>query len=611
MANGRFDMGNVEFEPVDCSDQLFAWFQSLPLFHSYASIHDLSDGEAFLEALQRIDDVEFSDLTSSENHGGETIFLQTLRDRMVEYIEEKQPDGQKHAGRKSMRDLQQRLQDDFEIGGLTATSRLLQLLLVCAVLSPGKEEYIKKMQSLDESVTVVIPIAIDQILAVENHEEPSTAQYAMNGNYDCDKCATLQSEISHLSEEKTRLKTANARLKSELETAVDIENEKSPANRKLVQLQKETATLKESLEKVAASRDELRTRCDELQDQLTSAIVETEQLTRKLAEIDKLRDEVIEWKQTASHLAKFETEVKVYKRKLDDIGDLRQQLKAVENRNTELMTRNLELEQENSQVKVLTSEGDALRVELEKREQEHKLSVKRLESVKQEMAEMKDQITSLEKINLKMETEQTTAHRGSEDLEDDIPVGLDLGSELLPPSVKEDMLRLRMENAELEAKLKTQIETQRAAEEEKTSALQRISEIQSRSDITKMGNLYPDQKEVIQPNGDSGCGDALLAQRDAQIQALENELQSMRRNYAQQQKLITAAWYRMSIKMEQQSSSSRISSLASENERPLSFLEEQRRAVNAPVSSGLRTSNSGASINHASSYRAPSGSFFR
>ena len=81
-------------------------------------------------------------------------------------------------------------------------------------------------------------------------------------------------------------------------------------------------TLRDSLERVESSRDEWRGRCEGLQDRLTSSIVETEELARKVVEMDKLLDEVSELKQTAAKVAKYEAEVKVYQRKLGQFANV-------------------------------------------------------------------------------------------------------------------------------------------------------------------------------------------------------------------------------------------------------------------------------------------------
>lgn len=90
----------------------------------------------------------------------------------------------------------------------------------------------------------------------------------------------------------------------------------SPASKRIAFLLKESNALKEFVAKLEAAKDEYRIKCAETQDQLTNAIVEAEQLKRRVADLDRLRDELLEWKHTAATLSKYENEVKVYRKKM-------------------------------------------------------------------------------------------------------------------------------------------------------------------------------------------------------------------------------------------------------------------------------------------------------
>jgi hypothetical protein len=60
----------------------------------------------------------------------------------------------------------------------------------------------------------------------------------------------------------------------------------------------------------------------------------------------KLKDELDILRETADKATKFEVAIEAYKKKLEDLGDLRRQLKILEDKNTEYMQRNMELEED-------------------------------------------------------------------------------------------------------------------------------------------------------------------------------------------------------------------------------------------------------------------------
>ncbi|OWA53472.1 putative Protein Hook-like protein 3 [Hypsibius exemplaris] len=426
-----FGEDRKRFDPVDCSGELFHWVipKSATEAHTYRPSTICRAEVAVLEALLYLDAAEFSDLSKEcGDYGKQAIshvecstgFRQLLRDRMIEYIMEKQHGLAVDTGRKGLRDLEGRIRADVEMGGIAAVSRILQLLLVCTVLSPKKEKHITRMRQLDERVTVVISKAIVQLLPIEPEDDAVVP------------CTSCTYEVVKLQKELGQLKSSHVRLKMDLDAALDVDSDRSPAGKKLSQLNREVERLTESLEKAELMTGEFRTRCEVLQDQLNSSIVRTEELTRQTAEMDRLKDQVLEWKEAAGRLAKFESEFRVCQRKLEDAGDLRLELKAAEARNSELVQRCLHLEQENRKVTTLTSKVEALRAALSQRERDDSLSFKRLESAQRRIQSLEEQIDCLARENSKMETLQLSSRYATVlDLdEDNIPRGLDLQAEI-------------------------------------------------------------------------------------------------------------------------------------------------------------------------------------
>ena len=60
----------------------------------------------------------------------------------------------------------------------------------------------------------------------------------------------------------------------------------------------------------------------------------------------KLKDEVDILRETADKATKYEATIETYKKKLEEMGDLRRQVKLLEDKNTDYMQRNMELEED-------------------------------------------------------------------------------------------------------------------------------------------------------------------------------------------------------------------------------------------------------------------------
>lgn len=60
----------------------------------------------------------------------------------------------------------------------------------------------------------------------------------------------------------------------------------------------------------------------------------------------KLKDEVDILRETADKATKYEAAIEAYKKKMEDLGDLKRTVKLLEDKNTEYMQQNMELEEE-------------------------------------------------------------------------------------------------------------------------------------------------------------------------------------------------------------------------------------------------------------------------
>lgn len=60
----------------------------------------------------------------------------------------------------------------------------------------------------------------------------------------------------------------------------------------------------------------------------------------------KLKDELDILRETAEKVSKYEANIESYKKKLEELGDLKRQVKILEEKNTDYMQKNMELEED-------------------------------------------------------------------------------------------------------------------------------------------------------------------------------------------------------------------------------------------------------------------------
>jgi protein HOOK3 len=93
------------------------------------------------------------------------------------------------------------------------------------------------------------------------------------------------------------------------------------------------------------ARDDYRMKAEMLEKNLLEAQSKVEELQKTVDEARHLKDEVDILRETADKAVKYEATISSYKKKLEDYGDLRRQMKILEDKNTEYMQQNMELEE--------------------------------------------------------------------------------------------------------------------------------------------------------------------------------------------------------------------------------------------------------------------------
>uniref|UniRef100_A0A8C5BDT6 Calponin-homology (CH) domain-containing protein n=1 Tax=Gadus morhua TaxID=8049 RepID=A0A8C5BDT6_GADMO len=258
--------------------------------------------------------------------------------------------------------------------------RMLQLILGCAVSCEQKQEYIQAIMMMEESVQHVVMTAIQEVEPLQ----PVTA----------------------LQEEKGSLLAENQLLMERLNHSDSIEDVNSPAGRRHLQLQTQLEQLQEETFRLEAAKDDYRIRCEELDKELVESRSQNEELTSLADEAQSLKDEMDVLRHSSDKVSKLEGTVEYYKKKLEDLGVLRRQVKLLEEKNTMYMQSTLSLEEDLRKANAAKGQLETYKrqvVELQNRLSEES---KKADKMEFEYKRLKEKVDSLQKEKDRMRTER-------------------------------------------------------------------------------------------------------------------------------------------------------------------------------------------------------------
>uniref|UniRef100_A0A8C1ZDQ7 Hook microtubule tethering protein 2 n=1 Tax=Cyprinus carpio TaxID=7962 RepID=A0A8C1ZDQ7_CYPCA len=395
------------------SDSLFIWLQSFQV-PSCASKHELTSGVAIAHVLNKIDSSWFNEtwLSRIKEDGGtnwrlKVSNLKKILQSMMEYYHDV---------------LGQQVCDEHvpdvcligEMGDVTELGRLLQLVLGCAVSCDQKQEHIQQIMTLEESVQHVVMAAIQELLT----KEPVEVSVWCLGSDGAPAQEGWLDQMEQLQEESYRLES---------------------------------------------SRDDLRVRADVLEREVTDLQLRNEELTSLAQEAQSLKDEMDILRHSSARVSRLEAMVETYKRKLEDLGDLRRQVRLLEERNHVYMQRTCELEEEQRRANTIRSQLDTYKRQAHEMSTKHSAEAMKAEKWQFEYKNLNDKYETLLKEREKLICERDTLRETTEELRcaqvqqqcltdslsaDSGAVG-SLAAEIMPTELRDTVVRLQQENKTL------------------------------------------------------------------------------------------------------------------------------------------------------------------
>uniref|UniRef100_A0A8C2C694 Hook microtubule tethering protein 2 n=1 Tax=Cyprinus carpio TaxID=7962 RepID=A0A8C2C694_CYPCA len=437
---------------------------------SCASKQELTSGVAIAHVLNKIDSSWFNEtwLSRIKEDGGTNWRLKVL---YCSFLSSKDVLGQQVSD--------EHVPDVCLIGEMgdgTELGRLLQLVLGCAVSCDHKQEHIQQIMTLEESVQHVVMTAIQELLTKEPVEagtpEPygdfdsqSRKYYFLSEETDDRDWRELQQclcviQVSVLMEEKSSLQVELQSLRERLNQCEPPDVSSTITNKKLLLLQSQMEQLQEENDRLESSRDDLRVRADVLEREVTDLQLRNEELTSLAQEAQSLKDEMDILRHSSDRVSRLEAMVETYKRKLEDLGDLRRQVRLLEERNHVYMQRTCELEEELRRANAIRSQLDTYKRQAHEMSAKHSAEAMKAEKWQFEYKNLSDKYETLLKEREKLISERDTLRETTEELRcaqlspcvfadslsaDSGAVG-SLAAEIMPTELRDTVVRLQQEN---------------------------------------------------------------------------------------------------------------------------------------------------------------------
>uniref|UniRef100_A0A8C6KBJ7 Hook microtubule tethering protein 2 n=1 Tax=Nothobranchius furzeri TaxID=105023 RepID=A0A8C6KBJ7_NOTFU len=271
-----------------------------------------------------------------------------------------------------------------EMGDATELGKLMQLVLGCAISCEKKEEQIQQIMTLEESVQHVVMTAIQEV-----SERPhSSSRPFLSFFLLCSRKYYFLSEEADESEDPSWRWRDLEHQVGYLTCRLDEENVSYPIS-----------CFSSRQETVRSENTVRSTSCRDLAELLEREVRDLqhrmEELTSLAHEAQALKDEMDILRHSSDRVNQLEALVETYKRKLEDLGDLRRQVRLLEERNTVYMQRTCELEEELRRANAIRSQLDSYKRQAHELHSKHSAEAMKAEKWQFEYKNLHDKYEAL------------------------------------------------------------------------------------------------------------------------------------------------------------------------------------------------------------------------
>ncbi|XP_055683134.1 protein hook [Lutzomyia longipalpis] len=461
----------MENEKVELCESLIKWLQCLKLNGAHGNARELADGVAMAQALNQIAPEHFTDswLSKIKTDVGSNWRLKVSNlKKVVEgvfdyYIDVLSLNLSDVAKPDVMRIAEKA--DRAEL------SRLLQLILGCAVNCANKQDYITQIMELEESLQRNIMRALQDLeeawqgtsgcrnsLSIQQFDVKAL-QEERDGL--AQKCHEMERQIAFHIEEKAAMQQEITKLnqmveKMESPMAIGDDGESMGpvqlGSARYNELRKQLDNVKDELLQAETARDDLKMKSRQQEIEIINLQAKVDELHQASTELSQLKDEIDILREASDKLKIYETQLATYKKKLEDHSDLRKQVKMLEERSAEYLRQNIQHEEDSKKFSGLKGQVELYKKEIQELHMKLDTEMSKSAKIEFELTNMEANLSALqrEKENLLIERDtlretcdELRCTQGSSDSTNTI------SREIVSPTLKDRIDRLEAENKAL------------------------------------------------------------------------------------------------------------------------------------------------------------------
>ncbi|XP_032350291.1 protein Hook homolog 1 isoform X2 [Camelus ferus] len=499
-------------------DSLIIWLQTFKTAAPCQDVKQLTNGVAMAQVLHQIDVAWFNESwlsrikeDISDNWRIKASNLKKVLQGIMSYYNE-------FLGQQISEELIPDLNQITESSDSVELGRLLQLILGCAVNCEKKQEHIQNIMTLEESVQHVVMTAIQELMSKEILSSPAN-----------DAVGELEQQVTALQDEKNSLVSENEMMNEKLDQLDgSFDDPNTMVAKKYFHAQLQLEQLQEENFRLEAAKDDYRVHCEELEKQLIEFQHRNDELTSLAEETRALKDEIDVLRATSDKANKLESTVEVYRQKLQDLNDLRKQVKTLQETNMMYMHNTVSLEEELKKANAartqletykrqvqdlhvkLSSESkraDTLAFEMKRLEEKHEALLKEKERLIEQRDTLKETNEELRCSQVQQDHLNQTGASATKSYEN-------LAAEIMPVEYREVFIRLQHENKMLRLQQEgTENERIEELQEQLEQKHRKMNELEteqrlSRERIRELQQQIEDLQKSLQEQGSKSEGES-------------------------------------------------------------------------------------------------------
>ncbi|XP_074121898.1 protein Hook homolog 1 isoform X2 [Sminthopsis crassicaudata] len=372
------------------------------------------------------------------------------------------------------------------------------------------------------------------------------------------RCQELDMQVTALQDEKNTLVSENEMMNERLDQLDgSLEDPNTVVAKKYFHAQLQLEQLQEENFRLEAAKDDYRLHCEELEKQLIEFQHRNDELTSLAEETRALKDEIDVLRTTSDKASKLESTVEVYRQKLQDLNDLRRQVKSLQDTNMMYMHNTVSLEEElkkanaaRTQLEMYKRQVQELHLKLSaesKRADTLAFEMKRLEEKHEALLKEKDRLI-IQRDALKETNEELRCSQVQQDHLSQAGTSVstsyeNLAAEIMPVEYREVFIRLQHENKMLRLQQEGS-ENERIAElqEQLEQKHRKTSEMETEQRLSKeyirgLQQQIEDLQRTLQEQGPKPEGES-SSKLKQQLEAHMEKLTEVHEELQKKQELI-------------------------------------------------------------------------